>query len=91
MVGSVPVTLVMVLSTWHTLAVVDRTIIIAVAYLVTGVALVGYDMVAPPLERKLYVSQKNLEVALLSRKPLVTFGDGGRRPVGSPRCRHRRT
>lgn len=42
----------------------DHAILIALSYVLTGVALVGYDMAAPPLERKAYVVQKNFKVAL---------------------------
>lgn len=44
----------------------DHSILAALAYVLTGVALVGYDMAAPPIERKAYVVQKNFKVALIT-------------------------
>ena len=48
------------------MTVLDHTILTALAYVLTGVALVGYDMAAPPTERKAYVVQKNFKVAFIT-------------------------
>src|SRR4051812_25836026 len=44
----------------------EQAILVALSYVLTGVALVGYDMAAPPIERKAYVVQKNFKVALVT-------------------------
>lgn len=44
----------------------EQAILVALSYVLTGVALVGYDMAAPPVERKAYVVQKNFKVALIT-------------------------
>lgn len=44
----------------------EQAILVALSYVLTGVALVGYDMSAPPIERKAYVVQKNFKVALIT-------------------------
>ena len=48
------------------MTVSEQAILIPLSYVLTGVALVGYDMAAPPIERKAYVVQKNFKVALVT-------------------------
>jgi hypothetical protein len=43
----------------------NNIILLTMAYLITGVALTGYDFSAPPIDRKGYVIQKNYKVAVL--------------------------
>ena len=43
-----------------------QVLLTAFAYVATGMALVGYDMAAPPLERKVYVVRKDLRVAFIT-------------------------
>jgi hypothetical protein len=40
--------------------------LIAIAYVLTGIALVGYDHAAPPLYRKAYVVQQDIRVGVLT-------------------------
>ena len=48
------------------MSILDHIVLIALAYILTGMALVGYDMSAPLLERKQYVIQKNFRVAFIT-------------------------
>jgi hypothetical protein len=48
------------------LSALDHVVLGILAYVLTGVALVGYDMSAPPLERKQYVIRKNFKVAVVT-------------------------
>ena len=45
---------------------VDYAILVVLAYVLTGVALVGYDISAPPIERKMYVIRKNFTVVFIT-------------------------
>jgi hypothetical protein len=44
----------------------EHLILFALAYVLTGIALVGYDLSAPLLEKKAYVRQKNIKVAVIT-------------------------
>ena len=44
----------------------EHAILIGLAYVITGMALVGYDMAAPLLERKQYVIRKSFKVAIIT-------------------------
>lgn len=48
------------------MSALELAIVIGLAYVITGMALVGYDMAAPLLERKQYVIRKNFKVAVIT-------------------------
>jgi hypothetical protein len=43
----------------------NEIILMAMTYLISGIALTGYDFSAPPIHRKGYVIQKNYKVAII--------------------------
>ena len=45
---------------------VENTILAGLAYVLVGITLVGYDMSAPLLERKMYVMQKDVMVGFIT-------------------------
>lgn len=57
------------------MVITENLVIILGAYLATGVALVGYDLAAPPTKRKRYAVKLNLIIilAIWSMWPLTTL------------------
>ncbi len=58
----------------------ETTALFVIAYLATGIALIGYDFAAPPAHKKIYVSKGILRSALATWFfwPVTTFMDSCR-------------